>query len=88
MNSKDFVSGQPFVVDADDDLERPWGGRGLQCGWCAHRFRVGEVARWQHGHAAPNLFVCAEHDTADLVDRWTARYKHAVAESIVFGLRP
>jgi hypothetical protein len=46
------------------------------------------VARWQHGHAAPNLFVCAEHDTADLVDRWTARYKHAVAESIVFGLQP
>jgi hypothetical protein len=74
-----FTDGKPHVV-THEDLTRPWSGHTdgshFRCYLCGHRFKVGDVFRWQFTNnvkgAGGNPFVCERCDGPDVVGRWKA----------------
>lgn len=86
----DWHKQEPFVV-VEEMLTLPWGGRRdpkerrryLACAFCYHQFEPGESARWVAvPKGAPNIFVCLEHDGADVVERWTQRWETVVQPAL------
>lgn len=64
-----FTDQKPFTV-TEDQVGARWGGGGLRCAWCGHRFGAGEVARWIYTNGgsdetkgiAGNPFICERCD--------------------------
>jgi hypothetical protein len=70
-----FTDGKAWAVTAED-MKRRWGGSGLVCGFCGHRFALGDRARWQYTNDTPgaggNPFVCegCDGDPVELRERF------------------
>ncbi len=74
-----FTDGKPFTVTAED-VHRPWNGgvngKYFRCYLCGHKFKIGDVARWQFTNDVPgvggNPMVCQKCDGTkeEIVTKW------------------
>lgn len=73
-----FTDQKPWVVTARD-LKLNWGGspKNFRCGFCGHRFKEGDTARWLYTNDLPgaggNPLMCVACDTGSNTstrERW------------------
>jgi hypothetical protein len=81
-----FTDGKPWTV-TEEDLKAPWSGgksgKYFRCYLCGHRFKLGDIARWQYTNDVPgaggNPLVCRRCDgtKAEIALKWISMKKEA-----------
>lgn len=81
-----FTDGKPFTVTAEH-VTLNWSGgpngRWFRCNLCGHKFKAGDVARWQFTNDIPgaggNPLVCEQCDGSKekIVAEWKSMHEHA-----------
>ena len=74
-----FTDGKPFAA-TNEDLKRSWSGgkdgKYFRCYLCGHRFKEGDIVRWQYTNDTPgaggNPFVCVKCDGTreEIIEKW------------------
>jgi hypothetical protein len=88
IGSRNFTNRLPFRATAND-LTKPWsGGKNgvyFRCYLCGHKFKEGDIARWQYTNDTPgaggNPMVCQACDGPrdQVIEKWRAlneEYQH------------
>ena len=79
IGSYSFTDRKPFVV-TPSDIQKPWSGgkhgKYFRCYLCSHKFKPGDVARWEYTNDTPkaggNPMVCRQCDGTreEVISRW------------------
>ena len=85
MSKRNFTDGEPRIA-TESDCKAPWSGgkngKYFRCGFCGHRFEVGDYYRWQHTNDIPgasgNPLVCKNCD--DVPEKVRKKWKEKCEE--------
>lgn len=85
-----FLDGKPWTV-TQEHVKLKWGGSGLQCSLCGHKFKAGDVARFVFANGTPdaccgNFFTCVGCDGPDVLQRGIQDHKNACAGAKRWGI--